>query len=206
MALPLNIEREVLRLGQAGQGLNGPRGPKWISFIHHIYKNYMRLDVLVKRAARNSQRYHRLFDHSRYNPRDAALRLSANFGASVKQLPPSLRTELLSPQLQKFPHRSSLFQSLEFTGRLLLDILINDHLGTRTVEIPSHVVQKFCDLRDIGSEVGSHNAPALLYQCVGAVNIFCGDEECREMVHERILSGTNGIAKVFLDDLSQRRN
>lgn len=125
--------------------------------------------------------------------------LASSFGQYTARLPPSLRIELLYPHLQHFSHRQPLFEKLKTSGDMLLVILMNKHLGTRNLEVPEHLITKFCAARKIGLD--ADQGSDLLKQCIGAVSIFVGEEQCGEMVFQNILGGPDGLSNMYLNAL-----
>lgn len=163
----------------------------------------MRVQAIVRKAAHCTVNYNRAFKSSSYNGPDAVRQLAGTFGQAAHQLPPSLRVELLNPHLQHFPQRRELFKKLRTTGELLLSILANDHLGTRNVNVPSIVLARFCEHHRLTNELGS-NAIAIdyIYQCIGALSLFVGIEDCRLSVNTNLLMGSSGLTNLYLDALS----
>lgn len=163
----------------------------------------MRVQTVVKKAARDTINYSRASTRLLYNGSDALRQLIGTFGQAAHQLPPSLRVELLNPDLQRFPQRKELFKKLKITGELLLFVLVNDRLGTRNVIVPSIVLARFCEQHRLTNELGSDTrAIDYLHQCIGALNLFVGAEDCRLSINTYLLRGSSGLANLYLDALS----
>lgn len=115
----------------------------------------------------------------------------------VARHPPERRDplQLLAKNILRASEQSTAPQYVEY-GHRLVQLLLNEHLGTRNAELPAIVLKRYDELHaqgDAGVET------VLCNICIA--DIYLGRVASRKIAN-KILTGPQGLANLYLDALS----